>query len=149
MIRWLDKAEMKLVYITKYAILGLSLLFLGLATKRYISVNAFDNVALFGAISSLMYFIFVWRLNRLIKLSAGTLSAFQVKIMLMYLCRISLAPLFIYCVNNKDVTSSIIIVVLFLVTILGDVVFRYLDMKQNPVPLNSQGSQINDKNETK
>lgn len=137
MIRWLNKTEMKLVYVVKYGVLILSLVCLGLATYRYITVNNFDNVALLGTLSSLMYFIFVCKLNKLLKLSKkkyGSISIFQVKIMLMYFCRIALAPLLIFRIRKGDVFGSIIIAISFFITFVGDFVFRYIDMKQNPKP---------------
>lgn len=151
MIRWLDKTEMKLVYVVKYGVLALSLFHLGAAVYRYIRTNNFDNVALLATLSSLMYFIFVFKLNKLLKLSKkkhGSISMFQVKIMLMYLCRIALAPLLIFSIRNGDVFSSVIIAILFFITFAGDFVFRYIDMKQNPVPISRQGSQTDGQHET-
>ncbi len=137
MIRWLNKSEMKLVYIVKYGVLILSLVYLGLVAYRCITVSKFDNEALLGTLSSLMYLIFVLKLNKLIKLSKkkyGSISMFQVKIMFMYLCRISLVPILIFSINNKDVSGSIIIAIFIFVTFAGDFLFRYIDMKQNPKP---------------
>lgn len=128
---------MKLVYIVKYGVLVLSLVYLGLVAYRCITVSKFDNEALLGTLSSLMYFIFVLKLNKLIKLSKkkyGSISMFQVKSMFMYLCRISLVPILIFSINNKDVSGSIIIAIFIFVTFAGDFLFRYIDMKQNPKP---------------
>ena len=149
MIRWLNKTEMRLAYIVKYGVLVLSLVYLGLATYRYVTTSIFDNTVLFGVLGSAFFLIFFYKYNKLLKLSKGAISLFQVKIMLMYFCRITAAPLFIFCMNNSDVSGMVATALMVCASFVGDFLIRYVDMKKNPLPIKRQESQENEQNEAR
>lgn len=63
---------------------------------------------------------------------------FQVKIMLMYFCKITLVPLLIYCIRKNDISGSVVVGIVLILTFLADFLFRYIDLKQNPVLISKQ-----------
>lgn len=148
MNRLFNKTEMKLVSLVKYGVLVLALVFLGLSINRYLTIHRFDNAILLGALNSVMFIIFVCRLNRLIKISDGAINAYQAKIMLVYLCRITLAPLLIYFIAEKNVSDSIFLALYICVTFAAEVLFRYQHMKLSAVTVNIQGNQSNEQDQT-
>lgn len=149
MIRWLNKTEMRLAYIVKYGVLALSLVYLGLATYRYVTTSIFDNTVLFGVLGSAFFLIFFYKYNKLLKLSKGAISMFQVRIMLAYFCRITFAPLLLYFIRENDISSSIVVGFALLLAFVADFLFRYIDLKQNPTPINRQESQENEQIEAR
>ena len=54
------------------------------------------------------------------------MSMFQVKIMLMYFCKITLVPLLIYCVRKNDISGSVVVGIVLILTFLADFLFRYI-----------------------
>lgn len=63
---------------------------------------------------------------------------FQVKIMLMYFCRIASVPLLICCIRKNDMSGSVVVGLAILFTLVADFLFRDIDMKQNPAPISKK-----------
>lgn len=144
MNRLFNKTEMKLVSVAKYGVVVLALVFLGLSINRYLTIHRFDNAILLGLLNCVMFTIFVYKLNKLVKISNGIINVYQAKIMLVYFGRITLAPLLIYFIAEKSVSDSIILALLLCVMFAAEALFRYQYMKANSAPVNIQGNQSND-----